>query len=373
MSAPPADRPLPLFPVVRIDPRAKLRHLLQTWLFCIAIAVLQYAFEPNKPFLPNLAFSVSIGSFSWAVVDLGRHFFPSSRETGWPDRLPGLVLVLAGIAAGYLGGTSLGDALCRTFGWYGEVAPVHSATDRRSALLITTMAGIVASYYFYSVSRGHYLERQMAEARRHADEARLKLLETQLEPHMLFNTLANLRALIAVDPPRAQRMLDHMIAYLRATLDASRATTHPLQVEFDRVRDYLELMAIRMGPRLSYELDLPQELAQHPVPTLLLQPLVENAIQHGLEPKVEGGRLTVQARSDGGELVVVVSDTGVGLSGPVAQGHGFGLTQVRERLTTLYGPAARLSLDPLPSAPGEGWGGDTHGAQVTIRLPLRTQ
>lgn len=361
MSAPPADRPLPLFPVVRIDPRAKLRHLLQTWLFCFGIAVLQYAFEPNKPLLPNVAYSLSIGSFCWAVVDLGRHFFPSSRETGWPNRLPGLVLVVAGILAGYLGGTALGDALCRAFGWYGEVAPVHGATDKRSALLITTMAGIVASFYFYSLNRGQYLERKMAEARRHADEARLKLLETQLEPHMLFNTLANLRALIAVDPPRAQRMLDHMIAYLRATLDASRATTHPLQVEFDRLRDYLELMAIRMGPRLSYGLELPPPLAQQPVPTLLLQPLVENAIQHGLEPQVEGGRLDVQARTEGGELVIEVRDTGVGAPSPLLEGDGFGLVQVRERLATLYGSTAQLSFETV----------QPHGLCVTIRLPVR--
>ncbi|WP_082522131.1 sensor histidine kinase [Ramlibacter sp. Leaf400] len=375
MSAPAADRTLPLLPGVRIDPRSKARHLLQTWLFCLAIALLQVGFEPNKPFLPALAFSLSIGSISWAVVDLGRHFFPSSRETGWPDRLPGLVLVLLGILAGFFGGTALGDALCRTFGWYGDVVPVHDAANHRSALLITAMAGVVASFYFYSINRGHYLENKMAEARRHADEARLKLLETQLEPHMLFNTLANLRALIAVDPPRAQRMLDHMIAYLRATLDASRATTHPLQVEFDRVRDYLELMAIRMGPRLSYGLDLQPELTQQPVPTLLLQPLVENAIQHGLEPQVEGGRLDVQARTEGGQLVIEVRDTGMGAPSPLLEGDGFGLVQVRERLATLYGPAAQLSFEPLhpdllPPPLGEGRGGGTPGLRVTLRLPL---
>lgn len=138
----------------------------------------------------------------------------------------------------------------------------------------------------------------MGEVQRHAQEARLKLLETQLEPHMLFNTLANLRALIAVDAERAQQMLDPVIAYLRATLHASRAATHPLQAEFDRLRDYLKLMAIRMGPRLAYALELPPALAAAPVPVLLLQPLVENSIKHGLEPKVQGGRITVRAQGD---------------------------------------------------------------------------
>ena len=185
--------------------------------------------------------------------------------------------------------------------------------DLRTALLITVLAGIGGHLLLLRVHRGPTWNDKMAEARRHAGEARLKLLETQLEPHMLFNTLANLRALIAVDPPRAQRMLDHMIAYLRATLDASRATTHPLQAEFDRLRDYLELMAIRMGPRLSYTLQLPTELAQQPVPTLLLQPLVENAIQHGLEPKVEGGQHHGARRArKAARCVLEVIDTGVG-------------------------------------------------------------
>ena len=358
MSAPPADRTVPLFAGVRIDPRSKARHLLQSWAFCVAIAVFQFALQPDRPFMPSLAYSLSIGTLSWAVIDLGRHFFPSSRETGWPALLPGIVLVALGITVGYLGGSALGDLLCRSFGWYGAAGAQHSPADHRVALIITTLAGIGITYYFYSVYRGQFLEQEMAQARRHADEARLKLLETQLEPHMLFNTLANLRVLIAVDPPRAQRMLDHMIAYLRATLDASRATTHPLQVEFDRVRDYLELMAVRMGPRLSYELRLPPELAPHPVPTLLLQPLVENAIQHGLEPKREGGRLTVSAQREGAELVLAVADPGVG-PGTTPPGSGFGLAQVRERLATLYGSAAQLTLQAAQPA----------GTRVTIRLP----
>jgi LytS/YehU family sensor histidine kinase len=203
----------------------------------------------------------------------------------------------------------------------------------------------------------------MDEAGKHADEARLKLLETQLEPHMLFNTLANLRALIGVDPDRAQQMLDHMIAYLRATLNASRATSHSLQAEFDRLQDYLELMAIRMGPRLKFHLDLPGALAQVKVPALLLQPLVENAIQHGLEPKVGGGEVHVNARRDDGDVVIEVCDTGVGLSGSApAGGKGFGMNQVRERLATLYGERASIDFGSV----------DSGGCRVVIRYPVQT-
>lgn len=191
---------------------------------------------------------------------------------------------------------------------------------------------------------------------------------------MLFNTLANLRVLVGIDPARAQHMLDHLIAYLRATLSASRATEHGLQAEFDRLRDYLALMEVRMGPRLSYALELPDELRQASVPPLLLQPLVENSIRHGLEPKVEGGRITVQAQalpateSTPAQLLITVTDTGVGLrheaSPPQATdlGRGFGLTQVRERLRTLYGPQASLSLQHGPGG----------GTRVQLRYALQT-
>src|SRR5690606_23871824 len=143
-----------------------------------------------------------------------------------------------------------------------------------------------SSFFFISRGREERRREQLAVAQRDAAEAKLKLLESQLEPHMLFNTLANLRVLIGLDPARAQAMLDQLIAFLRATLSASRAPMHPLSAEFARVADYLELMKIRMGERLVVELTLPDTLVGHPVPPLILQPLVENAIKHGLEPHV---------------------------------------------------------------------------------------
>ena len=165
-----------------------------------------------------------------------------------------------------------------------------------------------------------------------ATEAQLKLLHTQLEPHMLFTTLANLHALIGSDPVRARDMLDRLAACLRATLSASRSSSHSLKAEFDGLQDYLELMAARMGPRLSYMLDLPAAMANLQMPPLLLQPLVENAIKHGRKPQVQGGSITVRASHDGSRLTLDVLDTGVGLGPDQAGLDGFELTQVRERL-----------------------------------------
>jgi sensor histidine kinase YesM len=157
-------------------------------------------------------------------------------------------------------------------------------------------------------------------------------------------------------------MLDRLNDYLRATLSASRTEAssqrHTLALEFDRLRDYLELMAVRMGPRLRYTLVLPPELARHPLPPLLLQPLVENAIRHGLEPHVQGGEIRVEASTEGDHLLLTVSDSGAGCAGEPRA--GFGLAQVRERLATAFEMPARLDWH---SQPGE-------GTRIKLQLPL---
>jgi signal transduction histidine kinase len=357
----PARAPTPsLSERLGIDWLSKLRHLLQVLAFCLAIATLQVAFAPERPYTSTLVYSLLIGFFIWAFIDLGRHLPPSSAETGWPTGMTGVLLVAIGIAAGYLLGTALADLGCRYFNWYEGAPPRNNAADLRQSVLITVMASVVGSFYFYATGRSEHLERKVAETRRHADEARLRLLESQLEPHMLFNTLANLRALISTDPPRATAMLDRIITYLRATLAASRTPHHALQAEFDRLQDYLELMTVRMGPRLRYTLELPVELASHPVPALLLQPLVENSIRHGLEPKTEGGHIRIQAQRNDHHIVLQVEDDGQGLHAPSeSTGTRFGLVQVRERLAAEYGPSASLTLQ---SAEGG-------GTRVTLSFP----
>jgi len=340
---------------MKIDWLTKLAFLLQTLAFCLMVATIQYAIRPERSYELPVVYSLCIGTCMWALVDFGRHAFPSARETGWPEGLAGWLLPLGGIVGGFLLGTLLGD---QWFGW--SSWDMRARPQLGASIIITAAAGVAATYYFYTRSQAVYLERQMAQARRLAAEARLKLLETQLEPHMMFNTLANLRALIGTDTARAQEMLDRLIAYLRATLGASRNSTHPLQAEFDRLQDYLELMAVRMGPRLHYTLALPPELAQVQVPTLLLQPLVENSIKHGLEPHVAGGTITVQARRNGDTLLLEVTDTGRGFDLSSPPGNGFGIAQVRERLHATYAELAHLTQ----LAPASG------GSVTRLHLPI---
>jgi LytS/YehU family sensor histidine kinase len=268
------------------------------------------------------------------------------------------------LALGTLAGYGLGNEVAvRLLGHTGGHIHGPDLRSFASILVVSLIPGIAATYFFYSRARLAAAHAHAEQAERLAVEQRLKLLASQLEPHMLFNTLANLRALIGVDPARAQAMLDRLITFLRATLDASRAPMHPLADEFARLADYLALMQVRMGARLQTRLTLPRDLGTLPFPTLLLQPLVENAIKHGLEPHVQGGRIEVAAAREGGQLVLQVRDTGAGLASGVATSRaGFGLEQVRERLAALYGSAYSLTLAPAPDAQG--------GTLVTLSLPL---
>ena len=337
--------------------------------FGVVIAVcLTLAF--GFSFRSTLAHSVSISIASWFTIDLGRiaavlwihrHEAPSANNSigrwpGWPWMLP---IILVGTVIGFSVGGAIGDWLSGTYapgflraGW----------SEGLALLLMSLVPGVVITYWFYSRETIAAKEAAIQVAQRQAAEHQLKLLESQLEPHMLFNTLANLRVLIGVDPPRAQAMLDQLIAFLRATLGASRVSSHPLGTEFARLADYLALMQIRMGERLQTHFDLPDELAALPVPPLLLQPLVENSIKHGLEPQVAGGRIDVSATRDGEQLVLQVRDNGGGLSDTHSDGTRFGLVQVRERLASLYGAKASFELVNA--------GGSEGGTRATLRLPL---
>jgi signal transduction histidine kinase len=342
-----------------IDWLQKLRALFQTLAFCLAVSAILFGFASQQPYEVSLVYSVCIGTCTWAGIDFGRNLFASSRLTGWPQGPAQFLLPAVGILLGYGVGTTLADL------WFGRSSWDTTARDQLPGSLVVSLviSGII-TFIFYSRNKGAYLEQMAKEAGLQASEARLRLLETQLEPHMLFNTLANLRVLIRADPVRAQAMLDCMVAYLRATLDASRASSHTLENEFARLQDYLELMAIRMGPRLQFTLDLPDTLRQQAVPPLLLQPLVENSIQHGLEPKVEGGSITVSARREGNTLMLQVEDTGRGWNAdtaPASSGSGFGLAQVRERLATTFGTTAAILLVAVPAG----------GTRASITFPCK--
>jgi signal transduction histidine kinase len=321
----------------------------------------------------KLVYSFVIGFCCWignvlgrlaaaAVVDLWRQrrgltSSVDSLGNGWGLIGAGAVV---GLLLGPPTGLSISDALT------GYTSPSLWRLDSnvaRITLTISLLGSLVGVYLFGNMERLANARTQAEAAQRLAAENQLQLLQSQLEPHMLFNTLANLRVLIGLDPARAQAMLDHLIAFLRATLMASRQPQHALQAEFAHLADYLALMTVRMGSRLQVAFDLPAELAALPVPPLLLQPLVENAIKHGLEPKLAGGRIIISAGRDGNSLHLTVRDTGVGLhAAATTAGTAFGLEQVRSRLQALHNGQASLTLQAADVAEG--------GTVAHIQLPI---
>ena len=200
--------------------------------------------------------------------------------------------------------------------------------------------------------------------KRQVVEARMAAMQAQVEPHFLFNTLASIDHLIETDPPRASIMQKNLIALLRASMPSMReanaqGSTRDLGKELAVIRPYLEILKVRMEERLQTEVRVSDGLLSAEFPPMMLQSLVENAIKHGLEPKAEGGQLTVGAEIVHGKLAVTVADTGLGFGKAATAGTGIGLSNIRERLALLYGGKASLNIT-------ETTGG---GTSVTITVP----
>lgn len=201
----------------------------------------------------------------------------------------------------------------------------------------------------------------VATLERRLMEARMAALQAQVEPHFLFNTLALIGQLIETDPPQAARIHMNLIEYLRSTLPQMRAPGGgTLRHQVELARAYLAIMQARMKERLTVNFDVPDYLENAVFPPTMLQILIENSIKHGLEPKIEGGRIDVRATLIDGTLHVDVQDNGVGFN--MHAGDGVGLANVRERLRLLYGDRAELVIE----APSEG------GALASIRVPFIT-
>ena len=186
------------------------------------------------------------------------------------------------------------------------------------------------------------------QLKRHVVEARMAAMQAQVEPHFLFNTLASIDHLIETDPPRASTMQKNLIALLRASMptmrEANQGGPRDLGREMAVIRPYLEILKVRMEERLATRIEVPEGLLSAEFPSMMIQSLVENAIKHGLEPKPEGGELSIKAEIVHGKLAITVADTGLGFGKAATAGTGVGLANIRERLALLYGDKATLSV-----------------------------
>lgn len=327
----------------------------------------------GRRFAEHLAHSFAIATVCWLVaegthgtLDRLRAALGVPADAVRPRALVDLAIATAlATVAGPVMGTALVDWLA------GHQVPSLSRWSdgmvRLSFALaaLGTLATLSAALLAERAAREATLARR---AQREAAEFRLRLLESQLEPHMLFNTLAHLHALIDEDPRAAHGALDRLISFFDATLRGSRSGEHALRDEAARIADYLAIIRMRMGPRLTCRVTLPPELEDLRVPALIVQPLVENAVKHGIEPKVGPGTIELVASRRGDVLTIDVRDTGDGLdvqrpAHPL--GTGFGIEQVRARLKAVHGDRASLSFLPAePPTVADGLGG------VVARLEL---
>jgi sensor histidine kinase YesM len=347
--------PLELFAYFRRFKRSAFRTFIYTIIFNALIAafftVMALIFSRinsleslGSAIVQNLIISNIIG-FSWAgfIVVLKPLF---RRINEWP--LLGVVTAYtvlgffitqaAFLAISFLPGFEGAQRWTRTPQWY--VATFALAFVISLLLGFTWRARMNAYIRDASIAKE---QARLQEIEKRAIQANLRALQAQIEPHFLFNTLANVTGLIHTQPDKAKQMLEQFIAYLRATLAATRDHETTIAADFDTMKTFLSILQIRMGDRLKVRFDLPDDLRDAVIPPMLLQPLVENAIKHGLEPKMEGGEVALSAKRMGSKIAITVADTGLGFQNSTS--NGIGLKNVRERVKQLYGEAGSVSIE----------------------------
>jgi sensor histidine kinase YesM len=341
-----------------------LRTAAAVFYFCLAVVVgrklidLQYesldewAMETLRFLRQNLI----SGLLLLATIALADGVATARRMQRRAALALGVLLVLAGSALA---------VLLRV--WvYGTLPGVISDRPYLVGVWLTwSLLGSLAYALFYLTREDEQQRQMLCDAERAQQDlgarmlqARLSALQAQIEPHFLFNTLANVRRLYETTPSRGREMLGCLIDYLRAALPSMRSTSSTLERELDQARSFLTILQMRMGERLQFSIAADPGLRAAPMPPMILPTLLENAIKHGLGPLPEGGRIDIRARRAGEALEIEVRDTGAGFT--AAKGSGVGLANTRSRLAGLYGPRASLQLAA----------GSPRGVVATLRLPL---
>ena len=300
----------------------------------------------------QFADALAVGACMLAVVSLVDAFAPP--DAWWR---------VGALAAAVTAGAALAMAGITAFhypsGYYPAAIQLAGDTLRFviPGVLITTVWA-VQKRNARNTRRLQRVELERVALNRRMLEAQLQVMEAQIEPHFLFNTLATVKRLYRSEPASGARMLEQLQHYLAHALPRIRAEETTLASEFDLVRSYLNVLQVRMGERLAFSVEVPEAIAATPFPPMMLITLVENAIKHGLGPLPEGGRIDVATCTAGDMLEVRVADTGVGFH--TTSGSGIGLANIRSRLAALYGGRARLALE----------GNEPSGVVSVIAVPL---
>ncbi len=362
--------PLEIIPLFRRFRRSVVRDIIYSVIWNSLFAVFFFAigtiFDSRAPLWPlfrnNMIFAQCIGFSIYGGFLAGDRLFGAQigRAGNLARGFYYAAIPVIFLFPGYF-------LALRLLGWGTATEWFLSARGLLSILLLALVITGLMLLIFIPRERAARTEAAMAQeqarvaaAEKEAATARMKLLEAQVEPHFLHNTLANVVSLIDSEPGTAKQMIERLITLLRAT--ASSVTGDgSLGAQVALLRAYLEILQMRMGGRLAWRIDVPQSLATVRVPPMLLQPIVENAIKHGLEPALAGGDVAIAARRDGGSVVLTVSDTGRGFQEMAKRAEpGVGLANLRARLAATYGDAASLTIED--QAP--------RGTRVMIVLPV---
>ena len=368
--ATPGSHPLDFLPLVQRWRLTRLRGLALTSILGMSIGAVASLIQGvllndarlTDIVLPTVVIGNAVGfTIHGGLVALDR------MSRGWPRRQAGLARSLyfvTAVSVLSMLGLAVGNALLRgrnPFHYivhFQEMAPVVPFA-LGMALLMLVMTTIGQRRAEAEVQQLRQREEIAATAQLLA-EAQLRALQAQVEPHFLYNTLANVLGLIDTQPAQARHMLERFIDFLRASLHASRAASATVGFELDLAAAYLDVLAVRMGRRLHYRIEADDTARASQVAPMLIQPLVENAVMHGLEPKVEGGTIVLHAHVDSTGLVIEIRDDGVGIgNAPPRSGGGVGMANVKARALSMHGAAAQLQLTDNPGG----------GAIVRLLLP----
>ena len=336
-------------PILNIPLHKELPLLL---LFCALIALF-LTLAHQDSIIKNLIFSESIGISIYTSIKLIIYWRSCEKDN--------MLSTIIGILTGTVIGILIGALLTQT--------PLSSLFQQQKDLFIQLGAAVIfgsaISYFFQSRYRLHAQQQELQKQAQQRSEyeknlmhSQLRLLQAQIEPHFLFNALANVVSLIDSKPETAKQILQQLSDFLRTSLQRTRDNDATIADEISLLRAYLNIQQLRMGERLQFTIECADKLLQQPLPPLLVQPLVENAIKHGIENNVTGGTVQVTFKQQDEQLSITVSNTGNSMQHSAAP--GIGLKNIRQRLQTLYGKTATLTLaENQPS-----------GVQARLSLPV---
>lgn len=331
-----------------------MQSLLLTVFFNTLIALFITAMDYGGSLLENMVFSQCIGLSICCGAKWIFNHFAAVRPLAVSILV--MVTIAAAVGVGAVAALMITGGDLRAFF-------TNSALPYRT-LLLGLLFGVVITYFFVSREKFANAEARASkekirrlQSEKAAAEAQVRLLQAQIEPHFLFNTLSNVLSLLDSNPQRGKTMLMDFMHYLRISLVGMRAQSVTIGQEMEMIRAYLDVAKVRMGNRLDYSITLPERLAMISLPPMLLQPLVENAVKHGLEPKIDGGRVSIRSIEHDDRIAIVVHDTGLGFSSSTK--NGLGIANIQERLQALYGNRARLILKSVSSG----------GVEAVLELP----